>query len=66
MERWNVMVYSKENEQSEKYKNCQIQRFIKFSTKLDIFATKIQFTHSHLILKCQYDIVFSPHKIRHT
>ena len=65
MERWNVMVSSKENEQSEKYNNFEIQRFIKFRTYLDIFETKIQFTPSHLILKCQYDIVFAPPKIRH-
>ena len=32
MERWNVMVSSKENEQSEKHKNCEIQRFIEFRT----------------------------------
>ena len=65
MERWNVMVSSKENEQSDKDKHCKIQRFIKFRTYLDIFVTKIQFTPSHLILKCQYDIVFAPPKIRH-
>ena len=65
MERWNVMVSSKENEQSDKDKNCEIKRFIKFRTYLDIFVTKIQFTPSHLILKCQYDIVFAPPKIGH-
>ena len=40
MERWNVMVSSKENEQSDKDKNCEIQRFIKFSTDLDILKLK--------------------------
>ena len=50
---------------NQKHKNCEIQRFIKFRTYLDIFETKIQFTPSHLILKCQYDIVFSNPKIRH-
>ena len=64
MERWNVMVSSKENEQSDKDKHCKIQRFIKFRTYLDIFDTKIQFTPSHLILKSQNDIEFSPPKIR--